>query len=211
AELKAAIEGERGGTIVERIFSLDPEGSLEERVSDVFRTDVGYFIVRLDESEPAQELSYEEAKEQATQDLKIELATTAMREDAAKKREALVKALDEGKSLEDAAKELDLSVSEIPEVSAMNAQFGMVPPSFELAHRLNPGEVSELSALPSEENPLSMMMVQLIERKISEDPMYQTRLDQVYRNQEETYEILAFQNWLNERYIENNVRVAESQ
>lgn len=210
--LKTQIDGERGGTVAQRVFRGEPGGSLEERMSDVFRTEEGYIIFRLDGNIKAEELSYEAAKERVTADLKIELAIKAMQDDAKAKHAALKKALADGKSLADAAEELELTVTTSENLTQPPSQFGYsppAPPSFDLARRLAPGELSELKALPNDAEPLTTMMVVLNKREITADEAYQTGLDQLYQNHQQSLEIMAFQNWLNEQYLKNNVRSSQ--
>ncbi len=84
----------------------------------------GYYVVRILNVEEPAELSFEDAKEKLTESLKARDGATKLEELAKESHEKLAKAIEEGKSFADAAKELELEVREVDEFSSSKRPTG---------------------------------------------------------------------------------------
>jgi peptidyl-prolyl cis-trans isomerase D len=83
-------------------FSLEPG-----KLSPLVRTDFGFHILRVEERHPAEDRSYEQVREELAREL---LAQDAGRAQARKEADELLQGIRKGRTLEDVAREMKLSI-----------------------------------------------------------------------------------------------------
>ena len=206
-ELTKNIQDSPVGSLANAIFLLPANGDSDEKLSNPHKTSSGWFIFRLDEVKESVPLSYEEAKVRVTVDLKKKLARELMVEEAKVVHEKITVALKEGKNFEDAAKALDHSVEKKPQLVAGQSFQGRFfgDPSFEPARSTNAGELAPLELTPSKEDPQRALIIYVDKREIVKDAQYSTQLDNTFNSRSQASRLVAFENWLNDRYKESNV------
>ena len=130
-----------------------------------------------------------------------------MVEDAKTLRDQLAAALKEGQTFEQAAKASDLTVEKKPKLVAGQSFQGRFfgDPAFEPARSTNPGEIAPLELTPSEEEPEQALIIYVAKREIEKDEQYATQLENSFSNLSQASRLVAFENWLNDRYQESNV------
>ena len=202
------------GKLSDVVFKMPANGVNDERLSEPYRTNDGFFIGVLGDVIPSQPLSYEEAKVQATVDLKKKMAREALKKQAEEKREKLLAAVKEGKSFADAAKELELTVKPvnkltIPSVPAQ-FRFRFTPPAFEAAKGTDPNTISEIHFTPSEEEPETAVIVYVEKREFKDDDAFATALDDHIDESTDRYRLMAFQAWLDQEYAKRDVQVIQN-
>jgi len=201
------IESNNIGNLADAAFLLPPTGDSDEKMSDPHKTSDGWYIIRLDKVQESQPLSYEDAKIRVTVDLKKKIAREMMIEDAKALREKLIAAIKEGKTFEDAAKEAEQKVEKkdnlVAKLSYQGRSFG--DDAFEPAKTTNPGEIAELELVPSEESPDQALIIFVEKREVLKDEQYNTQLDNTFNNLSYHSRLVAFDNWLNDRYKESDV------
>ena len=222
-DLDRNISGGSLPKLADAIFSRPVDGDPDEKMTDPYRTDEGWFIGRLDEVVASAPLSYEEAKVRVTVDLKKKMARDKMVARAKELHEKLSAAVAEGKTFEEAAKAIDedLAVSKVPDLSKFDlsgipiqyrAQFGRPdPPAFVAAQYVNPGEIAEVKFTPSEEDPEKALIVFVDKREVTMNEAFTSGLNQRKDGQAQLGRFLAFQNWLFEQYEKNQVVPPKSQ
>ncbi|MGC6564829.1 MAG: hypothetical protein ACON38_04365 [Akkermansiaceae bacterium] len=194
------------GTLADATFKLPADGSTDEKITAPYQTADGWYIIRLEEVIASQPLSYEEAKSEATADLKKKLARELLAKKAAELHETLEAAVKEGKSFADVAKENDYPAVDLPDVSMRtNAT------TFGAAQFTTPGEVAPLKLDPTEETPDRALIVLVEKREVLKDAAYSTGLENSFNRESDRTRYIAFQNWLYDQYIANNVQVAEAE
>lgn len=208
-ELRGRIQDD-SQTGAETIFAQRfPSSSAMDTISDVIRIGVNWIIFRIDDAEEAQELAYEDAKEQARLDLVKERAHEAMAQAAEDAREKLTAALEQGTSFTDAAKELELVPVENKEIGQRKPALGEPTPQevFNLVSKTNPGEVSDVLTQTNEQRSVFRSVIAYVDkREIIEDEQLTSTLEQGYRSEEEQMKRLAISNWLTQRYAAANVK-----
>ncbi len=206
-ELAKGIQESNVGSLANAVFLLPSNGDSDEKLSDPYKTNNGWFIIRLDEVQASVPLSYEEAKVRVTVDLKKKLAREMMVEEAKALHERLTAALKEGKTFEEAAKAAEQPVEKKSNLVAGQSYQGRFfgDPAFEPAKSTNPGEIAPLELTPSEEAPDQALIIYVDKREIVKDEQYSTQLDRTFSGLSDASRLVAFENWLNDRYKESEV------
>jgi hypothetical protein len=205
-----------------KVFLLPATGDPDEKLSNPYQTDDGWFIGRLDEVVQSVPLGYEEAKVQVSIDLKKKLAREQMIEDANALHEKLTAAVKAGKTFEEAAKEVEQTTTKLEKLTeGQSFQFGQGqsqkmpdPPAFEAARFTNPGEIAPIKFTPSEDEAGRALIVYVEKREVIKDDEYLTGLDNNSKGLAAVTRLIAFENWLNDRYTESDVeapKMAEQQ
>jgi hypothetical protein len=78
-------------------------------------------------------------------------------------------------------------------------------PAFEPAKFTNPGEIAPLTYDPSEEEAFRSLIIYVAKREITKDEQYDTQLESAFDNLSQQSRLIAFENWLNDRYNESEV------
>lgn len=213
-ELMAFIQNSRIGKLSDSAFLLPEEGDSDEKVSDApYQTEDGWYVIRLDEVQAATPLSYEEAKVKVTIDLKKKMAREAMVAEAKELEEKITKALEAGKSFQEAAKELEQTTTDFKDLGespSFNIQgqmrkFQEDPPAYLAAQFTNPGKLAPLTFTPSEEAADKALIIFVTKREVIKDEQYLTGLDQEFEGITGSIRYVAFSNWLYDRFLESNV------
>lgn len=212
--LLKAVSNAAIGTLADAVFQLPVEGDLDEKITPPYETQDGWFVGRLDEAVTSVPLTFEQAKVRVTVDLKKKLAREMMVTKAKELRDELAVAVEEGKSFEDIAKEKELTVQTLPDLQGSQSFQGRTfpaPPAFQAAQYTDPGKVAPVEFSPSEENPERALIVLVEKREIVKDDNYNTGLENAFKGQSTIIRYIAFQNWLYDQYIANNVKLFASE
>lgn len=211
-ELSAFIQNKQIGKVADAAFILPAIGDPDEKIDVPYQTNDGWFIVRLDEVQSATPLSYEQAKEQVLTDLKKEMAREQMIKDVEELEEKLAKALEAGKSFDEAAKELEKTPTEVTDLGegqtfnfSGRSQKLPDPPEFLAAQFTNPGEIAPVEYSPTKEDATRATIIYVSKREVVKDAEYQTGIDNRYKSISGNMRFLAFSNWLYDRFLESDV------
>lgn len=206
-ELSQSIQDSPVGSLANAIFQLPANGDSDERLSNPHKTSSGWFIFQLDEVKESVPLNYEEAKDRVSVDLKKKLARELMVKEAESLHAKITTALEEGKTFNEVAKELEQQVekkTKLVEGQSFQGRF-FGDPAFEPARSTNPGELATLELTPSEENPERALIIYVEKREIVKDEQYNIQLDRRFSSLNQASRLVAFENWLNDRYKESKV------
>ena len=207
-ELNVSIQNSNIGKLSDSIFLLPAVGDPDEKLSDPHQTPDGWFIGRLDEVTEATPLSFEEARTKVSIDLKKKLAREKMVADAKALHEKLSPALKSGKTFEEAAKEAGqkiVKLDALKETGSFQGQRFPNPPAFDAAKFTNPGELAPLEFSPSEEEASRALVVFVEKREVTKNDEYLTGLEDSFKGLSDVTRLIAFENWLNDRYAESEV------
>ncbi len=207
-ELGVIIQNSNIGKLSDSIFLLPSVGDPDEKLSDPHQTSDGWFIGRLDDVEEAIPLSFEKARTKVSIDVKKKLAREQMIADAKALHEKLTAAIKAGKTFEEAAKEEKQEVVKLDalkETGSFRGQRFPNPPAFDAAKFTNPGEVATLEFTPSEEGATSALIIFVDKREVIKDDAYLTGLEDSFKGLSDVTRLIAFENWLNDRYAESEV------
>ena len=207
-ELNVSIQNSNIGKLSDSIFLLPSVGDPDEKLSDPHQTPDGWFIGRLDEVTEATPLSFEEARTKVSIDLKKKLAREQMVADAKALHEKLSPALKSGKTFEEAAKEAGqkiVKLDALKETGSFQGQRFPNPPAFDAAKFTNPGELAPLEFSPSEEEASRALVVFVEKREVTKNDEYLTGLEDSFKGLSDVTRLIAFENWLNDRYAESEV------
>lgn len=204
ADLQLSTRSSAAGTQVPNlIFGLSTGADPLAPFTDAIPVgDAQFLVVRLDEAEDAREKTFEEAKEEVTEQYITENANEALLKEVEEKTEALRKAMEGGKSFEDAAKELELEPRKL-------GPWGMTDtlddePNgrqiFQLASTVNPGEFAE----PFVSDDLAVI-IHVDNRQIVKDDNRGQQIDQFSASFSRSAEGAAFDAWLRQRVAEAQV------
>jgi len=215
--LKARVTDAGIGTLADVIFKLPAKGAADEKISNPYRTDDGYFVIQLGEVIPSEPLSYEDAKVKATVDLKKQLAREALKKRAEEVHEKLAAGLKEGKTFEELAKAEELTVKPVagaskPVVPAQYRSRGITfptPPAFDAGKGANANSLAEIHFTPDEESPETALLVFVEKREFNEDEAFSSGLEEAIEGQNTNIRLMAFQAWLENQYMRNNVQVLQ--
>lgn len=202
----------RGGTVADAIFDLPTAGDPDELLSAPFQTEHGWIIARFEEVTDAVPLPYEDVSVKVSIDLKKKMAREMLVEQAKETREKLIAALAAGKSFDDAAKELELEPTELKDLTGgQTINFGgrvqriPSPPAFDAAKLTNPGEIAPVEFTPSEDEATRALIIFVDKREVVKDAAYLGDLEDQFKQQTQLTSLIAFENWLTDRYNESNV------
>jgi hypothetical protein len=207
-ELNVSIQNSNIGKLSDSIFLLPSVGDPDEKLSDPHQTPDGWFIGRLDEVTESTPLSFEEARTKVSIDLKKKLAREQMVADAKALHEKLSPALKSGKTFEEAAKEAGqkiVKLDALKETGSFQGQRFPNPPAFDAAKFTNPGELAPLEFSPSEEEASRALVVFVEKREVTKNDEYLTGLEDSFKGLSDVTRLIAFENWLNDRYAESEV------
>ena len=212
-QLSGFIQNSNLGKIADAVFQLPSTGDPDEKLSNPYQTADGWFIGRLDEVKESVPLTFEEARTQVSIDLKKKLAREQMIVEAKALHEKIAAAVKEGKTFEAAAKEADKEVTKLDKpAEGQTFRFGPGqsqkmpnPPAFDAAKFTNPGEVAPLEFTPSEDAADQALIIYVDKREVVKDDEYLTGLEDNYKGLSEVTRLVAFENWLNDRYLESEV------
>ncbi|MCX8238101.1 MAG: peptidyl-prolyl cis-trans isomerase, partial [Akkermansiaceae bacterium] len=207
-ELNVSIQNSNIGKLSDSIFLLPSVGDPDEKLSDPHQTPDGWFIGRLDEVTESTPLSFEEARTKVSIDLKKKLAREQMVTDAKALHEKLSPALKAGKTFEEAAKEAGqkiVKLDALKETGSFQGQRFPNPPAFDAAKFTNPGELAPLEFSPSEEEASRALVVFVEKREVTKNDEYLTGLEDSFKGLSDVTRLIAFENWLNDRYAESEV------
>ncbi|MGC6581166.1 MAG: SurA N-terminal domain-containing protein [Akkermansiaceae bacterium] len=207
--VKERTTNDRRGTIADIIFTIAPESKNDQRITAPYSTGDGQFIGKLEEVEASRPLTFEEAKDKATVHLKEEMARKQLATEAVTIREKIETLIAEGKTFEEAAKELKLTYQKLPGLKIQSRQF--TPPAFAAARYTDPGTIAKTQFIPNEESPERALIVYVDKREIVVDEEYKTGLENTVEGHNTAIRLIVFQNWLRERYDENDVKFFEEQ
>ena len=193
------------GKLSDIAFAIDAEAKDDQLISEPYSTPDGWFIGRLDEVEASRPLTYEEAKVKATVDLKKKLARDKLKVEAEATHAKLVAALAEKKSFAEATKDSELEVEELKELAIQASRLGQpnVSPAFDASRYTDPGTIAEIKYLPNDENPERALIIFVEKREITLDDAFNDKLEQFIKSQNNGLRLATFQNWLKDRYTEN--------
>lgn len=202
----------RGGTVADAIFDLPTAGDPDELLSAPFQTEHGWIIARFEEVTDAVPLPYEDVSVKVSIDLKKKMAREMLVEQAKETREKLIAALAAGKSFDDAAKELELEPTELKDLTGgQTINFGgrvqriPSPPAFDAAKLTNPGEIAPVEFTPSEDEATRALIIFVDKREVVKNAAYLGDLEDQFKQQTQLTSLIAFENWLTDRYNESNV------
>ena len=202
----------RGGTVADAIFELPTTGDPDELLSAPFQTEHGWIIARFEEVTDAVPLPYEDVRVKVSIDLKKKMAREMLVEQAKETREKLIASLAAGKSFDDAAKELELEPTELKDLTGgQTINFGgrvqriPSPPAFDAAKLTNPGEIAPVEFTPSEDEATRALIIFVEKREVMKDAAYLGDLEEQFKQQSQLTSLIAFENWLTDRYNESNV------
>ncbi|MGJ8698013.1 MAG: hypothetical protein ACSHYF_16965 [Verrucomicrobiaceae bacterium] len=196
------------GTLADIAFAIPADAKDDQRISEPYETSDGWFVGQLEEAELSRPLTYEEAKVNATVDLKKQLAREKLKVEAEATHAKLNAALAEGKSFEEAAKELELTVTKLEKlaVSPNRGAAPSVPPAFEAARFAEVGTIASPQFIPGSDNPERALIVFVENRQVTVDEAFSNQLDNYIQSQSSSLQLATFQNWLRDRYRENEVQ-----
>ncbi len=217
--LDAFVADQGIGKLSDVVFKLPPSGAIDEKLSNPYRTNDGYFIGFLGEVIPSKSLTYEEAKVKVTVDLKKKMAREALIKQAEEAHEKLVAAVKEGKTFADAAKELELTVKPSAEIikPVIPIQYRMrgvnfpTPPAFIAAKGTEPGQISKIHFSPSEEEPETATIVFVEKREFKDDAAFSNGLSREIETATDSYRLMTFEAWLQNEYGKRNIQVLSQQ
>ena len=203
---------QRHSTVADLIFTLPTSGALDTKLSETMQTEYGWIIAWVDDVTDAQPLPFDKVRARVSIDLKKKMAKEELAKQAKETHEKLAAAIKEGKTFEEAATELKLKVTNLNEVAGGQV-FNMggiqrrlpSPPAFIAAKLTDPGQIAPLKLTPDEEAPEKALIVFVEKREVLKDADYSEKLDTDFKNKAFEMKFVVFQNWLNERYLENNV------
>ena len=203
--LKQRATNSRLGTLADIAFAISAEAQNDQRITEPYTTSEGWFVGKIEEVVASRQESYEEAKVKATVDLKKEMARKKLATEAVSIREKIEALVAAGKSFEEAAKELKLTFQKLPNLSVpQRAQF--IPPAFDAARYTTPGTIAKTKFTPNEESPERALIVFVEKREVTTDEAYKNGLKSMTDNQNLAIRLATFQNWLRDRYDENEVQ-----
>lgn len=204
-----------GGSVSDKIFGFEVVGdTAADRTAEILKVGSDqWFLFRIDEVAEPRELSFEEAKEEAKDDLITVRADEKVKELSEKQHKDLEKALAEGKSFEAAAKELDIKSVERDEIRMSQRPQGMPAPmrrEYGVAFRTNPGEVSEISPqLPSDSRTLFLYLKSReVDRADAENVL---AIDSQYDRIKQGNLDMGLDNWLAEHASTAEFKFAEEE
>lgn len=218
-EFRAAIRGKRDYTAADAVFDFELIGDTPaDRTAEILKVGSDQWLLfRVDEEEEPAELSYEDAKEKAREDLTKEKALKAMRETVEKDHAALKKALDEGKSFEKAALELEIKYSTAKD---KNFRFNFDPilnRRLRLAWRTNTGGLSEISdyvvptgEVRAEDKDERAIFIHLASREVQQERVEDSAaLESLLVRVEDFQKQMGLDNWLAEIASSADFKFAE--
>ncbi|MFK7909414.1 MAG: SurA N-terminal domain-containing protein [Akkermansiaceae bacterium] len=191
----------RGKSLTEEIFTMPMTSDKYDLVSKPLPVgENAWIIFRLDEVIEPVLLDYTAARGKARANLIGENATEKVKAAADEAREKISAALVEGKSFDDAAKELALTPVQVGPYS-----FDGIPPKNEPSHRqlhqtaqgLNPGQVSEAI----HENDRSVIIF-VEKREIEDTEENKNRIDSMVTGSKGEFMVRTFLNWRNTQFNE---------
>ncbi len=198
-------------SVLDSVFTRKPsEDNLMDAISDV--TELGsssLLLFKVTKAVDATELSFDQAKGQATLDLQKKLATEAMMAAATSAKEAIQKDITAGKSFAEAAKAQNLEAKEIKELSYYSAAgIEDVDPQkiYEMSSRVNPGELSEIVNQDDSKRAIHRALLsQVTDRRIKENEQAERWIDSMVERNTTDLQRIAFENWLLQRYAQAEV------
>lgn len=188
--------------LADLVFAIPAAAKGDQRITVPYPTTEGFFIAQLEEVEASRQLTFEEAKVKATVGLKKELARKQLAEETATIREKIDALISEGKSFEQAAKELELTFQKLPGLKASR----FTPPAFDAARYTDPGTIAETKFLPNTEFPDRALILLVEGREVITDEAYKNGLQSTQDRQNLAIRLATFQSWLRDRYDENEVQ-----
>ena len=178
----------------EAAFSLEP-GQLSEPVKSSF----GYHLIRVEEHRPAVHRPYEEVQRELAKEL---VARDAVSVQARETADQLAEAVKGGQSLEDAARELDLTLERSGLLTRRGDGFipglGAMPDMMAMAFALEPGASSPRIF----EDDGTLAMVQVLERQAAESTQVEERLEEARETLLEAKRTIRADTWVNARRAE---------
>jgi hypothetical protein len=78
-----------------------------------------------------------------------------------------------------------------------------VSPAFDASRYTDPGTIAEIKYLPNDENPERALIIFVEKREITVDDAFNDKLEQFIKSQNNGLRLATFQNWLKDRYTEN--------
>lgn len=204
--------GGQGGTVADEIFKLPTSGDADMLLSNAMQTEHGWVIAKFEDVTDAEDLPYEKVRVKVSIDLKKKMAREQLVDQAKEMREKLIATMEEGKTFDEAAKELEQEPTVLDAISGgqeinfrgMAQRFGG-DPAFEPAKLTNPGEIAPVHFTPSEDSPEKALIIFVEKREVVKDADYLNKLETEFRNNERLMQFIAFENWLSDRYDESNV------
>lgn len=206
--LNKFIQDRNLGNLGNAVFELPAVGDPDEKLSNPFRTDSGWFILFLEETVDSIPLSFEDARTQVSIDLKQKLAREKMIEEAKSLHEKFSAGIKQGETFAKLAEDAELGytkVEQVKESGSFRGQRFPNPPAFDAARFTNPGEIAPPHFTPSEEDADRALLIYVDSREVIKDDAYLTELEDNSRGLSQIYRLITFENWLNDRYLERKV------
>jgi len=194
------------GKLSDISFAIPADAQGDQLISEPYQTADGWFVGKLDETVVTRPLTFEEAKVRATVDLKKKLAREQLKEEAAAMRAKLAEGMAAGQTFQAVAKENDLPVQKLADLTIPPSRFGQptIPPAFEAARYTTPGTIAEVKFLPSSDEPESALIVFVEKREVVVNDSFNDELEAFIQSQNTGLRLATFQNWLKDRYTEND-------
>lgn len=179
--------------------------------SDALPTNRGYYVVQLEDIMPGRTLTFDEAKDRLTDELKHERAQEAMNLKAAEIRNKITTEMKAGKSFAEAAQAAGEKPEEFPAFSAEDLQlrkFADKPDAAVIMHTAGGLNVGDTSMLVPTEN--GGVMVHLDKREPIDEAKFKAELAQVTEGVAEIRATVLFQEWLKLRRAAAQLKGASS-
>lgn len=162
---------------VEAIFGADPSGN----TFDPVRTANGYVFYEITQVEKPSVRPFEEVKEQIREKLTADRAKAALQAAAEAARSKLLEEIGAGKSFDEAAEALGLTVARIPAFSGMKppSNLAEVPHFFQVrseVQEMNPGDISQPVAVAE-----GLLLILLEKRELPNEPEMASRKQDLVR------------------------------
>ena len=168
----------------------------EEPLSDVVTTENGYYVLQLAGISPKKPMSFDEAKQQLTDEMTGERANEALNLKATEFRTKISEALKAGKSFADAAKEAGATPEPFPPFSPVEPKMDQ-PDAREVmvrAAEMNEGELSDFTPTKT-----GGLLIFIDKRQPVDEAAFETKKTEIAGNISRMKKEAAFQQWLKER------------
>jgi len=170
----------------------------ERPLSDILIfSNTGYGVLHLEKTVPSRQLSLEEARPQVIEQIRLETASAALPPKALEARAKLMEAMQAGKTLQDAAKELKLkvetpapfSLAEPPQEAALADAEQIVA----VARAMQTGRWSDWVETPS-----GGLLIYMQEREPTDTAHFEQEKEAIWRNIVHLKRLALFIEWLTE-------------
>lgn len=177
--------------------------------SDAVNAENGYYVLELAGTEPSRPLTQEEAKEQLTEQIKMERGQEAMNLKVAELRTKIDTELKAGKTFEEAAQTAGVTLEKLPAFSGSARQMqGQEPPETSaIRERLASMTEGELSDLVPVEN--GGLVIHLDKRLPIDDADFEAKKKEVAEQIERRQDAMLFDDWLRVRRNAADVKVPQ--